>query len=376
MAGVLVAAAAGRSDEVARLARAADPGVLDDLPVHAGYHGVVGPVHLALREVAAVPEHIRGELARRYHLSLSSHLRISADLGWAADRLDRLGVGWVVVKGPALAATYARPDLRTYKDLDLLVGPADFPVVVRHLESAGATVLDRNWTLVRQELRGQLHLQLPGGTVSDLHWHLVNQRRDRLRIVTDELLVRAVRTTIGDREVPVLDAVDALLHVCLHAALSGGDRLIWLADAAASSSVLDGTAWSILITRARSWGATTAAGLVLARAARSLGAPVPDAVVRALLPTWTGEATVRLVDLIEPVGSRTAAPTPARLVTRAAAWGAREGIRDGVARSRRRLQRIDDRAVLTNPMYRNAGGTDDREAYLADVAAQGRGGGP
>jgi hypothetical protein len=135
------------------------------------------------------------------------------------------------VKGPALAAVaYRRPDLRAYKDLDLLVPAPVFEDAVRLLEANGIPLLDRNWTLVSHEVRGQLHLQLPMGTVTDLHWHLVNQYRDRLRIPMGELFDRSRRVEVGGRPVSVLDPVDGLIHICLHAALSGGERLIWLKD--------------------------------------------------------------------------------------------------------------------------------------------------
>ena len=143
------------------------------------------------------------------------------------------------MKGPVLAEhCYPAAELRTYEDLDLLVRPRDFEVTIDALEHAGFDLVDRNWALIRDERRAQLHLRLPMGTIADVHWHLLNRGsvRRAFAVPTDELFARSRTLDVAGTTVSTLGRVDTLLHLCLHATLSGGDRLIWSKDSSARSS--------------------------------------------------------------------------------------------------------------------------------------------
>jgi len=164
---------------------------------------------------------------------VSTQLRTSLDLSTLGQALDEAGVPWLVFKGPALAhLAYARPDRRRYDDLDVLTPPAAFPAAVRALESAGFAVLDRNWNLIRREGRGQLHLVHPSGSMVDLHWHLLNRAsvRRSFSVDIDEVFERARVMELDGKRVRTLHTSDTLVHTCLHAALSGAGRLLWVMD--------------------------------------------------------------------------------------------------------------------------------------------------
>ena len=211
-----------------------DDDELAQLAQHAAWHRVVPFLAAAVRSSGVtVSEEAVASLARTHATRTAAHLRVLADLDRVGACLLESSVPFLVVKGPVLSEhLYPSPDLRTYEDLDLLIPPGSFERAVDALQAGGSLLLDRNWALTRADTRGQLHFQLPMGTLADVHWHLLNREnvRDGFSITTDDLFERSREVDVGGRSVPTLDPVDTLLHVALHAALSGGDRLIWLKD--------------------------------------------------------------------------------------------------------------------------------------------------
>jgi hypothetical protein len=345
---------------------------LELLPGLATYHGVAGCVYASLRDVPGTPPDVLEALAKLYHAGLSSHLRILADLQTVGRLLDAAEVPWLVVKGPALAAvTYERPDLRTYHDLDLVVPPERFGELVRYLEAHGMPVLDRNWQLVRAQRRGQLHLALPHGTTTDLHWHLVNSRRERFRIPMSDLFARARTVEVPGVTCRVLDPVDSLLHLCLHAALSGGDRLIWQKDI--EQTILhEELDWGLVVDRSNEWQVRVPVGVMLWRTANSLGVQVPPEVLAALLPSWPWRVALRALDRWTPAGSRFDEASLARLLSRNLGRGAGAVLMDAGRWAWRGLHGgAHERDVRSNPMLVEHGNEEDRAAYLAAVAAEG-----
>jgi hypothetical protein len=343
---------------------------LSELPFAAHYHGVMGCLYHSLRATPEAPTWLMTEVTRLYHLGMAAQLRIMADLRAAVVALEMAGVDHLVVKGPVLAeAVYSRPDLRNFKDVDLVVRPEDFGDAVRALEGGGIPMLDRNWRLVHEQMRGQLHFQLPRGTVLDLHWHLVNQHRGRFAIDVHSLLERSRRVEVGGVGVSALEPVDALLHLCLHAALSGGDQLVWIKDL--EQTILNGAPdWRQVVVRAREWGVTVQAGVMLSRAAHVLHAAVPEQVIAELLPGRMRRWSVRALEHARPPGCARGEPSLSRLLVRTAGQGAKVTALDAGRRVVHRLCRAPDRAVFTNPMLRTSGGEDDRQAYLAAVARE------
>ena len=165
--------------------------------------------------------------------ALARHLLALATLARLASALDAASCPWIVFKGPAVAKLgYPRPGLRSYHDVDALVAPERFSDALDALGAAGFLLADRNWGLVEETGAGQLHLELPGAAPVDLHWHVLftKELRERFAVPTGELLERSRPVDLGGVAARTLDPCDTLLHLCLHAALEGGDRLCWLKD--------------------------------------------------------------------------------------------------------------------------------------------------
>ena len=88
-----------------------------------------------------------------------------------------------------------------------------------------------------------------------------------------------------EQPIPTLDEIDTLVHVATHAAISGGHRLVWLADLDAAIRRLDGVqdaGWDGLVQRARDAGAGLVLAVMLDRARRALGTPLPAGLLASL----------------------------------------------------------------------------------------------
>ena len=127
---------------------------------------------------------------------------------------------------------------------------------------------------------------LPLGTVLDLHWHLLygSDERRRFPMKTGELLTRRRAVAIADTEVATLDRVDTLIHLCLHAANEGADRLCWISDITHAAAKIEPSEWDDLVQRTTAWEMQLPVGTVLQRAAQQLAAPVPASVRASLAP--------------------------------------------------------------------------------------------
>ena len=291
-------------------------------------------------------------------------LAVARDLYGVFAQLD---CPWVVLKGPALAySVYPRPDLRHGVDLDVLVPPVRFGDVLDGLSAAGFTLLDQNWPLIDAKLPGELRLRAPTGLLLDLHWAVLVSPavRRRFHLPTLDLLARA--RVLEPPGLPMLSAVDQLLHLGAHGTLSGGNRLAWLLDV--HLAAFRTTDWDAVAESASSAGVGTALGLLLARAGRLWPSPAPRAVVRRLLngPLWA--AVDRVVDGASVLradpdeGSRARAWAHSVSATRTAM------VADFASRGFARLGNVRPTAT-EDLLLRQVDDPDARRRYLASVAA-------
>jgi hypothetical protein len=168
--------------------------------------------------------------------ALARHQRALSELSVAQEALSRAGVEYLVIKGPALAEPlHGSPALRSYVDLDLLVRPSSLSEAWAALLRAGFVPLDVNWPLLRSLRVTELRLRGSSGGVLDLHWSLTHGSSGMTSPRVSTLLQRARRVDFGGGVGgPTLSVGDTLVHVAVHAAASGGHRLIWLKDVIAA----------------------------------------------------------------------------------------------------------------------------------------------
>lgn len=332
----------------------------------ARFHGVSGLVLTPFRAIEGAPAELIRALRDDYDRGVERHLRVLWEMSRLRTVLEPTGARWAVIKGPvAVERLYRGPGERSYQDLDLLVEPARFERVLAALAADGSEVLDRNWTLLRSDLLGEVHLQLPAGTPLDLHWNLINMNRGRMRVDSPEILGRTITIDASGVALPTLGPEDTIVHLALHAALSGGDKLLWLKDVERAATLLE-PRWDLVVERARRWGVAAPTGLILSRAAEVLGAPIPADVPAALIGP-RARRLIRRIERVSPwelsVGRLTAAT---HVVSRTSSLGF---LGAAVWFARRAAKRLDPREPRASSVFTSRGDEHDRSAYFADVAA-------
>jgi hypothetical protein len=235
----------------------------------------------AVRAVAAgdiVVSEAAGQAVSRLHRRRTMQvLELELTLVRVCDMLDRAGVAYRVLKGPALGRTvYASADMRSFVDVDVLVPTHD-------IDRATAVLAEAGYARVLPELRPGFDRRFGKGVM------LVDERRCHvdlhrtlaigpfgLTIDTDDLFRTQQVVSVAGRELRALGAEEQFLNVCYHAAL--GDvppRLSVLRDVAETVLRTSLDARRVLVL-ARRWGGE----IVVARALRlawTLLAPDDDA---------------------------------------------------------------------------------------------------
>jgi hypothetical protein len=341
----------------------------------AAEHGVTNLVYLCTRDLTGIDPELRSLLATVYHLNLTHHMKVIGELTTLGSALDAAGIPFLVVKGPVLAeVVYPRNDLRAYGDLDLVIPRGRFGDAISAQLESGCDNLDRNWRVIRREMRGQVHMTARFGTSADVHWHLINRSsvRRSFDIDMDSLFERARRVSLDGPEVLTLDPQDTLLQLAVHAGLSGGAKLAWLKDIerAAADPQLD---WDLLVARARSWRVAEVAAVSFRRSAQLLSAPVPAEVIATLSGSRVWQGIVRGSERLSPPGRPPNQPSLSRSVTRATRGGLVASLTALVSRFS-----TDAGARIGHPLGRrrtilaSAGDDSDRMAYFEAVREERR----
>ncbi len=250
---------------------------IDDVLRAGELHRVTPSIRRRVVAAGSAPEGWMPALDRARSAQLFRHMRAASDL-----RALGAGLGsstrWAVAKGAVLSdLVWPHPDMREYTDIDAYVHPEDFEGALNALEAAGFTLLDRNWPELRRQMRSEVALRGPSGMTLDLHWHLVGDSagRERVRPALPRMLERAAPSTLGSGVVvPVFDPTDAVLHVALHAARAGSNRLMWIGDLHHGSRRLE-VDWDELDRRARAMRASAPIALTLGRVERVFGTDLP-----------------------------------------------------------------------------------------------------
>ncbi len=336
--------------------------LLDAIDMHK-----IGPAVYVHLKGAGAPAEIMAQLHRRYQAQIIRQMQLRADLGAISRLLGELP--WVAIKGPVLAEhAWSRPDLRQYADLDLVVDRLRFPEVLDMLLGAGAAMVDENWALIRDQVRGEISLTLPRGTALDLHWDVVNDRRLRKYFdfpVADMLRRRRV-VSVGKLRVPTFDACDTLLHVAYHTAHSGGHRLLWLKDLerVTADPALD---WATVAQRARAYGVEGMLAILLQRTADVLGFEVapPDAALAPARRAWGRLA--RLAERRFPAPLLPGDRYSGQLIFKSIRPSIGASLAAAFHTARTRAARSPEQGE--NPLHVATADTSARDSYLAIVSA-------
>jgi Uncharacterised nucleotidyltransferase len=355
---VVVDVCRGRRPDVPEL-----PGIEDELVRAVRFHRIAPLAHVALRDVRPdLAALLRDDRDR----ALMHHVRVTTSLAAIGSILA--DIPWLTFKGPVLSETlHPVAGLRSYSDLDILVSPLDLRDACDRLLRTGWQVLATRDDLLNGEVTGEIEVGRAGGVGVDLHWSLVlsESMRRRFPIPTADLLARSTAVTIGSVEARTLDPTDTLVHLCHHAAFSGAVRLVHLLDVDQAARRV--TEWDQVVGRARSWGAAAQVGLVLARARRVLGTPVPQDLDRRLGLSRAFEVLGSAVDRARPSPAARSEASWSRLVARAARPSATATVTRALQNAV--LGAVDRARPAPARKQWSPAGSDDVETWLSAVEA-------
>jgi hypothetical protein len=215
----------------------------------------------------ALGEHSQS-LRQAYRLHALEAVRHEQSLQHVLAHFNQAGLSPILFKGWTLTGFYARPCLRPYGDIDILVAPGD--------EAAARSVLAGLAPELRQQV--DLDMRVLGRFLPDRSF--------------ESLWARATTQAIGTARFTALSPEDHLRLVCLHQLDHGGWRPLWVTDVAAFVEGLPpGFDWQ----RCLEGNAHLSDGVValLALAEELLGARLPEGAPRRPAPAWFREAVLR-----------------------------------------------------------------------------------
>jgi hypothetical protein len=184
--------------------------------------------------------------------------------------------------------------------------------------------VDRNWALLTRLGAGEVHLVMNTDTIVDLHWDVVNDatQRHAFAFPSEQLFERSRRVALPGCTAPTLDAADTLIHLGLHACLSGANRLVWLMDLE-QAILRDAPPWDEVVQRSRASATGLPLVSMLVLAQEVLGTSIPAGVVPALAESqawpWLVSGARRLSPIERSSGHRSALRMIAR-ATRGSTW--------------------------------------------------------
>jgi len=221
-----------------------------------------------LRGSGPFADEAAASLRQAYRLHALEAVRHEQTLQHVLSHFNEAGLFPIVFKGWTLTGFYARPCLRPYGDIDILVAPGD--------EAAARSVLAGLAPDLRQQI--DLDMRVLGRFLPDRSF--------------ESLSARATRKTIGETQYTALSTEDHLRLVCLHQLDHGGWRPLWLTDVAA---FVEGLPSDFDWSRCLEGNAHLSDGVValLALAEELLGARLPRAAPRRPAPSWFREAVLR-----------------------------------------------------------------------------------
>ena len=260
----------------------------------AEYHGVLPLAarnlieHVRVKDGRGLPPDVERSLRSAYEANLRRGLWFAAELARIMQHFESRQLRALPYKGPVLAQSLYRDlGLRSFSDLDFLISPADFDrakqalAEIGYRPSAHVTTAVESPAIARLWLRTGYELSFDsaaGENLVELQWALLPHFY-AVDLGVEDLLARAGKTVVGEREVPCLSPEDSLLVLCLHAAKHLWTRLIWLSDIAETLRSYSGTQtidYSLVFSRARSLAITRILGVSFWLVKNVLRAEIPE----------------------------------------------------------------------------------------------------
>ncbi len=261
----------------------------------------------------SVPARILDELKKQYFRNAYANTIILHSLGKVLQTFNDKGIHAIPLKGAQLAENvYDNIALRVMGDVDLLVHKEDLDQIQQQLTALGYTSRPY-WLEAEDDLSHSLPPFIKHNCADlDIHWSFENPDSP-FKIDSDGLWQRAVQVKIAGVDVLSLSPEDFLLHLCLHTSyhhrFETGLRSLCDINATITAFQLH-LDWTLLLARAREWGAERCVFLSLHLTQKLLGTPLPHGFLEQLeapdfdsqKETWAIEQIFPGRDDLVPVG--------------------------------------------------------------------------
>ena len=197
-------------------------------------HRLTNVVCMQIRNAPGVPTVIRERIKAQSVHNRFRQLGSVAELCRVLKQFQAHHIEVIALKGPLLSQSYYGDyTLRAYKDLDILVCPADLQAAFNVLADIGYTLSETLWNSPKQKIiyRQTFHhydLYHAGRAVQiELHWRLNATGYD-----IEMIWANSVRHSIGGLPVRSLSPADTFIYLCQHGGTHQWKRLFWLFDIA------------------------------------------------------------------------------------------------------------------------------------------------
>jgi hypothetical protein len=195
------------------------------------------------------------------------------------------GIAAMPFKGVVLSASaYGDINARAAGDLDLLIYYRDLQKATSILKARGFELKTETLDDDSPEAENyfEFHFErADDGMVIELRWRLeLTQPRYRYNLGMDWVWPRRRTTQLAGAEVPNLDAISALLVLCMHGSKHVWSRLIWICDVAKLLESEPGLDWDLALKEAKKAGLERCLALGVLLAYYVAGADVPGNVLR------------------------------------------------------------------------------------------------
>lgn len=244
--------------------------------------------HLASEQLGdLMPADLWETASMAYRQQLLVQLRLAHALRQALSICQNEGIPVILRKGPAMALRlYGRLGPRPSGDLDLLLHPTTSQkLAYRMLAPAYA-----QWHAADIRV--------------ELTWHLIRRPPYRTCFPAASLWKRALPTTFGAHPCFTLAQADELRYLCVHYAMHGMARLLWLVDIAellCRAAHDPSWNWVTFVAESSAAGVALPVALALLQAQTVLGTPLPGNVINQLAQAARAPAEqVRWRALVEP----------------------------------------------------------------------------
>jgi hypothetical protein len=245
-------------------------------------HGVTGQLATNLaRHTFARGEPLQSALQSAKRAQAILTMPLIAEMFRVMEVLAAAKIEAVVVKGPVLAVrAFGDPSARQYGDVDFLLRSADIARASEAMVAAGFNPRIPADAIRARKTPGQYMFRRTGASAL-VEFHTERTLRYFPRpLPIDDFFRRSTAVAIDGRPVPALAAEDELVLISVHGAKHFWERLMWIADVAASIRRNPELNWRNVRQSATDVGAERMVHVALLLAERLLLVPVPEPVKR------------------------------------------------------------------------------------------------